>query len=89
MIKFKERLKRVSKNLYIFTDRYGEDHEIQLERIPYTDNDCFVELYDLDIDDIEDPVIKMQIDSLDNQYEESPFDCADWDLLNDKMEEDD
>lgn len=84
----KETLKKVHRNQYLFTDANGQEWDITLERIPYTDDDCWVDTA-LDLDTIEDPVIKMQIEGLDSCYESSEYDCADWDLVNDEIEKDD
>lgn len=84
----KETLKKEGTNQYLFTDVNGQDWDITLIRIPYADCECWVETA-LDLDTIEDPVIKMQIEGLDSCYESSEFDCADWDYVEDKIERDD
>lgn len=84
----KEILKKVHKNQYLFIDANGQEWDITLERIPYMDDSCWVDTA-LDLDTIEDPVIKMQIEGLDSCYESSEYDCADWDFVNDEIERDD
>lgn len=83
----KETLKKEGTNYYIFSDTNGQDWDITLVRIPYTE-ECWVET-ELDLDTIEDPVIKMQIKGLDSCYESSELDCADWDFVEDKIKRDD
>lgn len=85
----KEQLIKIGKNEYCFIDEEGCEFPIELERIPYTDDEAFVETFDLDLKDVKDPVIRLEIEGLENAYENSKYDCMDWDYVNDEIEKDD
>lgn len=85
----KEQLIKIGKNEYCFIDEEGYEFPIELERIPYTDDEAFVETFDLDLKDVKDPVIRLEIEGLENAYENSKYDCMDWDYVNDEIEKDD
>ena len=85
----KEQLIKIGRNEYCFIDEDGNEFPIELERIPYTDDEAFVETFSLDLDDVKDPVIRLEIEGLENAYESSKYDCMDWDYINDEMEKDD
>lgn len=84
----KERLVKDGKNHYCFYDVNGEEWEIELERITYCDEDCFVET-ELDFDTVQDPSIRMELEALEHSYESDRYDCSDWDYVLDKINRND